>query len=127
MNVTLRRVLSTDLATFGVLQGDDFPFCLTLELPWLDNQVDKSCVPAGTYHCIPHNTPKHPNTWELTGVPGRSDILIHTGNSPDDSEGCILVGSTFSGDQTFVESSIAAMALLHRELPPEFDLTIIDP
>jgi hypothetical protein len=35
---------------------------------------------------------------EMTGVPGRTNIQIHTGNTPDNSEGCILVGLKLGDD-----------------------------
>ncbi|HXT13096.1 MAG TPA: DUF5675 family protein [Candidatus Angelobacter sp.] len=30
---------------------------------------------------------------EITGVPGRTNILFHGGNQPKNSEGCILLGA----------------------------------
>jgi hypothetical protein len=65
---------------------------LTLEEPWKDNQKGISCIPEGVYRCTPHNGAKIQRTWEVTGVPGRGAILIHSGNTTDDIEGCILVG-----------------------------------
>ena len=123
MNLTLTRVLRPQ-ATFGILSGDDFPLCVTLERPWLDNAPDTSCIQAGTYACIPHNTPEKPNCWEVTGVPGRSAILIHVGNFVSDSEGCILVGTSFDGNAPEILGSVNALNLLREKLPATFDLTI---
>lgn len=67
----------------------------TLELPWNGNENGLSCIPAGEYPCA--------ITWSnrfarlmprLYGVPERQGILIHSGNTTADTEGCILVGST---------------------------------
>jgi len=71
------------------------PFALTLERPWLDNRKHLSCVPPGSYVCRRVESPKFGDTFEVTGVPGRSHILFHTGNVMEDSEGCILVGEQF--------------------------------
>ena len=32
-------------------------------------------------------------TFEITGVPGHSGILFHTGNTNNDSSGCVLLGT----------------------------------
>lgn len=60
---------------------------------------------------------------EVTGVPGRSDILIHTGNRWTDSEGCLLVGTTppgalatDAGFQLQAGTSAPAFELLYRRL-----------
>lgn len=125
MKFTLKRVLATNLATFGVLLGDDFPLCCTLEKPWLNNQPSVSSIPAGTYQVGPHDSPSHPDTFEIQNVPGRSGILIHAGNTPSDSQGCILVGLQFHG--TGVQTSQGAMTELRTVLPDYFTLEIIDP
>lgn len=122
--ITLKRILQTDVATFGVLLNDNYPLCVTLELPWLNNEPNASCIPEGTYHCIPHNSAAHPNVWEITGVPGRSDILIHIGNFPADSKGCVLAAQSFSGMTAAVYNSGGAMELLRNVLPQNFDITI---
>lgn len=36
----------------------------------------------------------------LSGVPGRSNILIHAGNTFDKSTGCLLTGSQYASDTT---------------------------
>lgn len=123
MNVTLTRVQKFT-GTFGILAIDDFPLCVTLERPWLNNEPDTSCIPDGHYSCIPHDSPSHPSCWEITGVAGRSAILIHVGNFIGDSEGCVLVGTSFLGTAPQIVASVSALNLLRANLPPTFDLTI---
>ena len=69
-----------------------------LELPWQGNAPLISSIPDGTYSSVLRYD--HADKWriELTGVPGRTGVQIHTGNVPDDSEGCILVGSKLGDD-----------------------------
>ena len=68
---------------------------MTLERPWRDNKRGISAIPDGSYVVKRTVTPKHNKTFEVTDVPGRTAILIHTGNSETDVEGCILVGMQF--------------------------------
>lgn len=94
-DLTLKRVALNDDATFGVLLLGTIPFAVTLERPWLNNAPQKSCIPFGVYVCKRVKSPKFGDTFEVTGVPGRSHILFHQGNIPEDSLGCILVGERF--------------------------------
>lgn len=85
--------------TPGVLLIDSVPFCCTLELPWLNNQKNISCIPAGEYHCTWEKHPRFPQAEavvRLAAVPGREGVLIHPGNSAGDIQGCILLGKNFS-------------------------------
>jgi len=50
----------------------------------------------------------------IVGIPNRSNILIHWGNDPHDTEGCILVGQ--SRGENFIGSSRAAFEALHEKL-----------
>ena len=52
----------------------------TLELPWLNNIRQESCIPAGTYNCERLNHPRFGHCWHVKDVPGRSEILFHAGN-----------------------------------------------
>jgi hypothetical protein len=47
-------------------------------------------------------------------VPARSYILVHIGNFPKDTKGCILVGQ--SRQQDCVNNSTLAMDLLMKEI-----------
>lgn len=93
MKLTITRTQETAECTFGVLNIDDHYFCVTLELPWLHNQHNISCIPVGAYKGRRHSSPKFGEVWEICGVPGRGEILIHVGNLPADTHGCVLVGS----------------------------------
>ncbi len=75
------------------VDGKEKQRLFTLELPWLDNKNNISCIPEGEYNVIPNNTVSHPNTYRLCDVPKRSGILIHIANYPKDIKGCIAVGT----------------------------------
>lgn len=82
----------------GFMLFSGYPELITYELPDLNNQPHISCIPTGTYRCI--QTFKRrtaggsiiPRTFEVTAVPKRSGILIHSGNSSRSTSGCLLVG-----------------------------------
>ena len=78
--------------------------CRTLELPWLDNQRNISCIPEGYYDVDFRTSAKYPKHFILNDVPGRSFILIHQANyvgsknpttGVSDLRGFIAVGSKY--------------------------------
>jgi hypothetical protein len=105
--------------TYGRLTGDGFS-CLTCERPWQGNEPFVSCIPEGTY-------PLKPSVWrpgkvnletlEVCEVPNRSLIKIHTGNWPDDVEGCILVGAHFMGHHEYKLGISSSKATFDRIWP----------
>ncbi len=103
----LKRVASNSDGTFGVLIDMGVAFALTIENPWLNNKRNVSCIPDGIYECKRVESPRFGNTFEIKDVPGRTHILFHTGNTEDDTEGCIIVGEQFEylGDKAAVLSS----------------------
>jgi hypothetical protein len=84
--------------TFGLLElrganGTPELRLHTMEDDWRDNAPNVSCIPAGTYRCARTLYHRHGyETFEVTGVPGRSRILIHPANTEEDVQGCIGVG-----------------------------------
>lgn len=126
--LVLDRHPSEIYGTFGHLYWDGDEICVTGELPWFANHPKTSCIPIGTYLCIKHNSPNHPDTWEVTNVPNRSNILLHPLNIPiKESEGCIGVGRCFGrldGCDAIMHSD-DAMNDLRDELPDSFYLKII--
>lgn len=124
MDITLKRVGVCRHGTFGVLIKDGLPLCVTLEDLWKLNQTNISCIPPGTYKCVRFDGAKFKGVWILQGVPARSYILIHSGNTSNDTHGCILVGDSFSDNG--IGGSKSALKKLQRTLPDIFNLVIID-
>ena len=99
----LRSHLPDGSATFGKLIVPDGWYCYTLENPWLYNAPETSCIPPGVYKLHQRLSPIVERTtrgkfnvgWEVSGVPGRSYIMIHPGNYDKDTQGCILPGAGF--------------------------------
>lgn len=127
--VKLVRKIYTESGTKGLLytEAGSYPF-YTMENPWLDNKKTDSCIPLGTYICEPVKSPRFGNTIEVTGVPNRSHILFHAGNSPDDTDGCILIGLNGSDDaKMWISNSRAAVKIFLEQLGnEEFELEIVD-
>ena len=111
--------------------------CKTLELPYRDNERNVSCIPEGFYDVVPRQSPKYGNHLHVTGVDGRSLILIHHGNyvgSPNpktglpDIRGCILVGKAhtdITGDGIKeVTASKSTMKELMKVAPDGFVLEV---
>lgn len=118
MKLTLKRIAKRDTYTIGRLYIDDNPkpFCDTLEDT--DRGLEQSmpldiirkikvpaetAIPVGTYLITMRViSPKYSKkkAFAFTGgcmprlleVPGYDGVLIHSGNTAKDSEGCILVG-----------------------------------
>jgi hypothetical protein len=86
----MQRLASPIDRTNGILtlpDGSQYP---TLERPWLDNQPNISCIPAGFYKFI-RDTHGRFQWFRVLDVPGRTHIEFHEGTKPSHSEGCILV------------------------------------
>ena len=114
----------------GELNIDDLPAYrfTTLELPWKDNARQESCIPEGTYPLIKRQSGKYHEHFHVQDVPGRDMILIHAGNTPKDTYGCIIIGSDF-GDidkdgRMDVIASVRALSKLYEILDDENTLTI---
>lgn len=132
--VTLTRTEMSDEGTFGVLEADGF-CCFTGELPWRNNEVQKSCIPVGEYECYPYSSAKYPNAYEVSKVPGRSAILIHQGNTCGDTckgyksdvLGCILLGrsiGTLYGQKAVLSSKLALTDFINHMANKPFKLVI---
>ncbi len=108
--LTLKRISHDVQGTYGVLLFAQKPIILTLENPWLENRKSISCVPSGQYLCERYSSQRFPSTYQVTNVPGRTNIIFHKGNTMEDTRGCILTGSKFGiikGDTAILDSRTA--------------------
>lgn len=105
MKITVKRIYLGKTYTIGKMYLDGEYFCDTLEDPVrdlnkngkFDNGEKKifgqTAIPYGEYKVILNRSPKFKRVLpRLLDVPHFEGILIHRGNSPKDTAGCILVG-----------------------------------
>jgi len=93
--VELVRLEEAAEGSFGVLRVNKEVVCVTLEPPDRLNEQNVSSIPEQQYLCSRVNSPRFGDTYEVTAVPGRSEVLFHTGNTVDDTHGCILLGASY--------------------------------
>lgn len=106
IQILIKRIARTSNYTIGRLYINDKYYCDTLEdtdrgLKQSDsvehikaNKVyGKTAIPTGEYYVNLTYSPKFnrilPVIYDVKGYEG---IRIHSGNTPDDTEGCVLVG-----------------------------------
>ncbi len=65
--LTLKSYL-TPWGTYGKLYDGDGFLCDTLECPWLDNKVNVSCIPQGTYLLTKRHSDKFKEHFLITGT-----------------------------------------------------------
>ena len=133
MKVIITRSIAQPKQTLGTLElfdskGKSLFQCKTLELPWLENKIQVSCIPKGTYKVTTRTSPKYGLHYHIQDVPNRSFILIHHGNYYTDILGCILVGKAhtdINGDKLAdVTSSKVTLQQLLKLAPEGFKLEI---
>lgn len=127
MKALLIRRESSSQGTFGTLELWSGLVLHTVELPWLNNQRSASCIPAGRYEVVRHQSPSKGDCYSLVSVPGRDHILIHAGNTIRDFEGCIGVGigrGQIAGLPA-VTASRHALRMLKAAAPDGFTLDIV--
>ena len=78
--------------TLGTLTLPNGWECSTIERPWLNNKVNESSIPAGTYQVAPFSGDKYKDVYQILDVPKRTYILFHVANWSHQLQGCIAVG-----------------------------------
>lgn len=105
MELLLKRIAFRETYTIGRLFIEGEKFCDTLEDKNRDINHDgvftgiekkvyaETCIPFGRYQVTMEYSPKFKRKLPLLhDVPHFTGILIHRGNTPKDTSGCILVG-----------------------------------
>ena len=147
MELTLSRIARRDTYTIGRLFVDGVRFCDTLEdtdrgldqsmsLPVLRAKKRRgiTAIPTGRYKVtLGVKSPKfsQKKAYDFCGgylprlinVPAYDGVLIHIGNYPKDTEGCILVGKN-SKVGAVLESTTTFKALYERLKAAKDDIYI---
>ena len=118
INLLLIRNTFSKKSTVGELFLNGERICDTLENPWQDNQRNISCIPEGVYP-VRLRLPRESATRDylhllVQELPNRDFILVHRGNFPSQTQGCLLVG--LGTEQDVVHNSVLAMDLLIKEV-----------
>ena len=118
INLLLIRNTFSKKSTIGELFLNGERICDTLENSWQDNQRNISCIPEGVYP-VRLRLPRESGTRDylhllVQEVPNRDFILVHRGNFPSQTQGCLLVG--LGTEQDVVNNSVLAMDLLIKEI-----------
>ncbi len=113
----LKRIFQNDKYTIGKLYIGDTYLCDTLEPPV---NVNHPRIPNGKYSICYQASKKFGCKMPfLLNVPGRTGIMIHTGNYPRETQGCILVGrnlttgSVSKSKETFANVDSIIKAILN--------------
>ena len=92
--------------------GTEF-ICFTIELPWLENIKQRSCIPEGRYRIIPRVSPRFGEHILVHEVPFRNGILIHAANNAlKELKGCIAPVSIVTAPGCGLDSRRALIRLV---------------
>lgn len=100
MELIVKRIKKGKDYTAGQLFINDEFFCWTLEDLERDRKIqNETAIPKGKYEVIINMSNRFKMYMPLLlNVPNFSGIRIHSGNTKDDTEGCILVCNEDSRD-----------------------------
>lgn len=135
--VILVRGPGSDEGTVGSVYVAGQFFGRSIELPDRDNRRMISRIPAGTYRCVWHRSPRFGWCYRVCDVPGRSHILIHPANWGGDASmgyrcdlnGCIGMGTVagrLRGQRAVLASRTAIGRFNDRMDRKPFNLTILE-
>lgn len=111
MELTLIRRYYPE-GTNGKLWDAERLVCHTIELPWLENMHNVSCIPEGRYALQKRFTVKRQEHLVLRDVPNRSHILIHPANyALEELQGCIAPVTTLLSAGRGLHSRLATEKL----------------
>lgn len=110
MKIELIRSYLSD-RTVGYMQHGGKVLCRTLERKWNDNERNVSCIPEGAY-TVKRDRAGRFQWFRVENVTGRTHIELHGGVTPDNSDGCILIGKRLTKENNLVLSHEALTSLV---------------
>ena len=110
MLIEVKRFEFKDTHTVGKMYVDGIYECYTLEDAIRNGTkiIGKTAIPIGEYKLIiDASTRFKQNMPHILDVPDFTGVRIHSGNTSADTDGCILLGSTWAGKDFIGNSKIA--------------------
>lgn len=122
MYLKLKRTYKGPEYTIGKLYINNEYFCDTLEDAIREKKVyTETAIPFGKYEVTISYSPRFKkNLPLLLNVPDFEGVRIHSGNTKDDTEGCILVG--FNKAKGKVLDSRVTFTKLMNKLKPVYEI-----
>ena len=122
MKLKLKRTYKGPEYTIGKLYINNEYFCDTLEDAVRKKKVyAETAIPFGKYEVTISYSPRFKkNLPLLLNVPDFEGVRIHSGNTKDDTEGCILVG--FNKAKGKVLDSRSTFTKLMARLKPVYEI-----
>ncbi len=136
MHIEIVRYSTSSESTLGLLLINGQFECYTLEDEFREEKIaGESRIPTGTYniqlrthgnhhskYLAKYGNDFHYGMLQVMDVPGFTDILIHKGNTDDDTTGCLLIGDGANNNQTkagFISNSGLAYERIYPKIATE--------
>ena len=110
MLIEVKRFEFKDTHTVGKMYVNGIYECYTLEDAVRNGTkiIGKTAIPIGTYKLIIDASTRFKQDMpHILDVPDFTGVRIHAGNTSADTDGCILLGSTWAGKDFIGNSKIA--------------------
>lgn len=95
VTLTIKRDYRPDRTLGDMITEEGKILIKTQELPNLNNEHDKSCIPEGTYDCKWILSRRLGWVYWLQDTGNRTNIYIHSGNFTSQILGCIETGDKY--------------------------------
>jgi len=110
MKLRLERFEYGDTFTIGKFYIDSVSHCFSLEDKVRKGEKvnGQTAIPTGTYPVIIDLSARFGKQLpHILGVPNFTGVRIHPGNTSKDTEGCILLGTAWTGGDFITNSKVA--------------------
>jgi hypothetical protein len=130
MNILVQRYKHAEDFTLGKVFIDGEFECYSLEDEKREQKVmHETRIPEGSYKVVlrtfgghheryEKKFPNHEGMLWVTNVPNFKDILIHIGNTDEDTSGCLLVGLNVDEAEGTLQNSTEAYKRLYKKVLP---------
>ena len=117
MLIEVKRFEFKDTHTVGKMYVDGVYECYTLEDAIRNGTkiIGKTAIPIGEYKLIIDASARFKQDMpHILNVPNFTGVRIHSGNTSADTDGCILVGTSWNGKDFIGNSKIAYKKLFDK-------------